>query len=475
MPDIDTSQYPKLKTGGPLETITGFANLQNTLNQNKLFQQQFQTNKAVSNIYKQAIKPDGTIDQEKLTNLLATDPEASYGLPQAYQGSQEATQRNVNIDISKVQQAQAHLQAVSGYFAPLVKPGATSREVAAALAHANANGLVEPQMAGNIWASLPRDPQTGQIDESKIPAWAQQQQLQVMSAQERLNAMSPPPQLVNTGQAQVPMRFPQIGNPTQAGPGIQNELPPTTQRYNPQTQQMEFVGPGGGQGGGQGAPGGGGVAAGPPMGAEAAANTASTFAAGQGNSLQGRADQVPTSKAILGNLEAELDTPGFTTGPGTETTAKLAKFVNSQTGANFRAEGLSAREQFNKLSAMLAQSQFQALGGTGTDAKLDATTLTSPNSDLSKMGNKGIIALLKGNEDAIAAKNQAWQAFQQQNGPQSYGKFSTEFNKAYDPRVFQAQYLDDANKKKMISGLSQQEKNTLFKAFATAKQNGWIK
>ncbi len=345
----------------------------------------------------------------------------------------------------------------------------------AAAAQAITLGHVKPEVIGQFLASMP-------ADDSQIPAWVQQQHMRFLDTQKQFDALHPVPTMVQTPQGQIPMRLPQQGPVTQAGSMIPNVPGPTQQYYDPGSGQNKFVGvlPNGGMGGGGpqgqgGNPFPAGTPAGPPLGAGAAADTAATFAANQGNTLQGRADQVPTSKAILGNLEAELDTPGFTTGPGTETTAKLAKFVNAQTGANFRAEGLSAREQFNKLSAMLAQSQFQALGGTGTDAKLDATTLTSPNSDLSKMGNKGIIALLKGNEDAIAAKNQAWQAFQQQNGPQSYGKFSTEFNKAYDPRVFQAQYLDDANKKKMISGLSQQEKNTLFKAFATAKQNGWIK
>lgn len=476
MADVDTSTYPKLKNNNPLEMVSGFANLQNTLNQNKLFQQQFQTNKAVSNIYKQAINPDGTIDQEKLTSLLASDPNASYGLPQAYQGSQEATKRNIDIDIAKVNQAMTHLTATAGYLAPLIKPGSTSNDVASALAHASANGLINPENAGKIWSSLPRG-QNGQIDESRIPMWAQQQQLQVMDAQQRLQAMHPAPTQIDTGSNIQLMNLPQVGQPSLAGT-IQKGLPPTTPVFPAGGGQPIYAGssggggmPGAGGGGGQG----GGVAAANPPGFEGAANTAGAFSANQGNTLQGRADRTMDNKAILGNLESELGTAGFTTGPGTESVAKFAKFVNAQTGSNFRAEGLAAREQFNKLAGMLAQSQFQALGGTGTDAKLDATTLTSPNSELSKMGNKGIIALLKGNEDAISAKNQAWQQWQQQHGPQSYGQFQTQFNKSYDPRVFQTQYLDYADRKKMLTGLTQQEKNQLHGAFVTARQNGWIK
>ncbi len=480
MPDIDTSTYPKAKQQpSVLETLGGAASLQNTLNQNKLFQQQFQTNKALSDIYKQAIKPDGTLDQEKLTGLLASDPNASYGLPQAYQGSQEATKRNIDIDVAKVNQAMTHLTATAGYLAPLIKPGATSNDVATALAHASTNGLINTDNAGKIWASLPRG-QDGQIIESKIPEWAQQMQLNVMSAQERLQAMSPPPQMVNTGQQQIPVRMPAIGQPSIAGPGIQNELPPGTQRYNPQTHQMEFVGPSGGGGqpqGGGGAPvagQGGGMAAAPPLGAPEAASVDASFGAKQGTELQSMADNVPARKALLGNLEGALGQ--FTSGPGQDwkMVAKAFANANSPFGNVFDAKSIASQEEFNKQAVQLAQQQFQALGGTGTDSKLDSAMHTSPNDALSKMGNKGIIAMLKGNEDAIAAKNLAWQQFKQQNGPQSYGTFSAQFNKSYDPRVFQSQYLSADDKKKMVSGLTQPEKNKLFQAFTVAKQNGWI-
>ncbi len=491
MSGIGSPQYPQLnQSQSPIQTLGSVVELQNAMNRNKLFQQQYQSNLGIGQIYKEAIDPQtGELDPEKLRGLLAGPNAAgvTLGLPQAIQNSQEAQKRNIDIDISKVQQAQAHLSAVSGYLAPLIKPGATSADVAAALAHATTNGLAKPEMAAQIWSSLPRDPQ-GNIDESKIPAWAQQQQLQVMSAQERLGALSPSPTLVNTGQSQIPVRFPQVGSPSLAGPGIQNELPPTTQRYNPRTQQMEFVGaqngapnggapsqPGGGtpnQPSGD-SPGGGGLAAGPPLGAPEAASTSAQFQAQQGNNLSARADQAVNNKAILGNLEGELG--NFTTGPGTESVAHFKKFVNTQLGTNIDTQGLSSREQFNKLAGMLAQSQFQALGGTGTDAKLDATTLTSPNSELSKLGNKGIIAMLKGNEDAISAKNQAWQAYSQQHGPGSYAQFAKSFNQAYDPRVFQAQYMSAPDQKKMLSGMTQQEKNQLFQSAQVARQNGWIK
>jgi len=474
MSEIGSPQYPQQNpSSSPIQTLGSIAAIQNAMNQNKLFQQEYQSKLGLGQIYKDAVDPQtGQLDPSKIPGLLAGPNGAgvTLGLPQAIQNSQEAQSRNIGIDVAKVQQAQAHLQAVAGYLAPLVKPGSTSADVAAALAHATTNGLADTNMAAKIWSSLPRN-QQGQIDDSQIPAWAQQQQLQVMNAGERLKALSPEPQQVDMGNAIGLIRTPQMGAPSLAGT-IQKGLPPTTPVFNQQAGQMQYAGGGGGTGAGGGQ--GGGIGAAPPLGAPEAAATSATFQANQGNTLSARADRVMDNKATLGNLEAELG--DFTSGPGTESIAHMLKLVNANVpGANFNAQGLSSREQFNKLAGMLAQSQFQALGGTGTDAKLDATTLTSPNSELSKLGNKGIISMLKGNEDAISAKNQAWQAYAQQNGPGSYASFAKQFNQKYDPRVFQAQYMNPQDQKKMLSGMTQSEKNQLFQSAQFARQNGWIK
>ncbi len=493
MADFDTSSYQnKVLPLNPLDTFGKAATLQNTLNQNQLFQQMFKTNKAVSDIYKRAVKPDGTLDMDQLRDEVSKNPDAAYGLAEVYKGAQGLQQGQIQTDTSALENKLKHYQAVGSFIAPLVALGdkATSTDVLHQLSAAGVAGLASPKEQGEFYAMMPRTPDN-RIDESKIPAWSQHLLLTLQDKATQLQATMPAPNPVNTPQGTRFVRTPQFGAPSDAGGFIPNVPGPTQKTFNPATQREEFVGvlPNGGIGApqAQGAAGGGmggqppaqaafapGTPAGPALGAQEAASSAATFAAGQGNSLQARADQVPTTKSILGNLEAELDTPGFSTGPGTKSMADLTKFLNTQGGLNIRTEGMAAREQFGKLAGMLAQSQFQALGGTGTDAKLDATTLTSPNSELTKLGNKGIIAMLKGNEDAIAAKNRAWQAWQQQNGPQSYGQFSTQFNKSYDPRVFQAQYLSDADKKKMLSSMSQKEINALVHSANFARQNGWI-
>ena len=469
MAEVDTSSYNQKQTS-PFDTLGKLTEIQNAANQNKLFQQQFQTNKAVSNIYKQAIAPDGTLDQGKLRNLLATDPEASYGLPQAYQASQEAQQRNIQNNTSQLANQQKHIEMTTGYLSQLMaKPHITDGDLIGVLSDAHIKGALTTDEMVQLYKLAPRD-QRGDINQTAMREMLQHMNMQLMSPQERLNATQPAPVMVNNGQKQIPMRFPQMGAPSEAGPGVQMELPVGTQRYNPATQQMEFVGPSSGGNN----PGGGGMAAAPPLGAAEAASVDAQAGANQGVALQSRSDQVPTNKALLGNLGSALD--NFTPGPGQDWKSVAAKFANANSpfGNIFDPKKIASQEEFTKQATQLAQSQFQQLGGTGANAQLESAMHTSPNTELSKMGNRGIIALLKGNEDAIAVKNQAWQDYKAQHGPQSYGQFSTQFNKSYDPRVFQGQYLAPGERQKMIEGMNKDEKKTFVSSLRTALANGWI-
>jgi len=201
--------------------------------------------------------------------------------------------------------------------------------------------------------------------------------------------------------------------------------------------------------------------------------------AGMGTALTNRADQVTTNKGLLSNLNATLER--FTPGPGAKWTNEAMSAVNrliqSVPGLHLQGVGTDARaaqNEFEKMAQQLAQSQFQQLGGTGANFQLESTISTSPNSALSKLGNKGIISLLQGNEDAIQTKSRAWQQFKEQTGTQDYGKFSTEFNRHFDPRLFQFQYLTKDEQQKLIAGMSSAQKNKLHQDALYSKQQGWI-
>ena len=471
MAETDTSSYGKPITS-PFETLGALTNIQNASNQNKLFQQQYQTNLGVGQAYKTAIRPDGTIDQAALNQLIQSNPNVAVGLPQIYQGAQEAQKRQQDIQSQQIDVARKNVDTLGSYISPLAAlgPKATVGDVMGAAAKAITAGHVDPKVISQVLSDLP-------ADDSAVPGWLQQQQIRFMSIKDQFNAMHPSPTMVNNGQQQIPVRLPQIGNPSVAGPGIQNQLPPTTPTFNQATKQPGYLGStgaGAAAGGGSGPPGGF-IASGPALGAGAAADVDATAGANQGVALQSRSDQVPTNKALLGNLGTALDQ--FTSGPGQDWKALAKKFANANSpfGAIFDPKSIASQEEFTKQATQLAQSQFQQLGGTGANAQLESAMHTSPNTELSKMGNHSIIALLKGNEDAIAIKNQAWQQYKQQNGPQSYGQFSTKFNQSYDPRVFQGQYLSPDDRQKMVTEMNASEKKSFANSLRIAIANGWIK
>jgi hypothetical protein len=199
--------------------------------------------------------------------------------------------------------------------------------------------------------------------------------------------------------------------------------------------------------------------------------------ANQGVALQKAADTSPQRLGQLSNLEKSL--AQFESGPQAERLRRIKGTVNQIGGLvgaqPFDAKSIAAQEGFVKEATMLAQQQFAALGGTGTDQQLGSAMKSNPSEALSKEGNKNIIAMLKGNEAALNAKNDAWQQWKQKNGPGSYAQFSADFNKGYSPRAFQFAFLPPPERAKMLSSMSPSEKTALGAALRSAEERGWIR
>lgn len=207
------------------------------------------------------------------------------------------------------------------------------------------------------------------------------------------------------------------------------------------------------------------------------AATAIGAASGQQSvNLTQAADTSPVRKGMLGNLEGDLKQ--FSAGQGADWQNIAKNWANRNvlpTSLQFDPKSIASQEEFNKQAEQLAQQQFSAIGGTGTDAKFGSAFKANPNETLSQMGNVGIIRLLKGNEDAIQAKNNAWQASLAAGAsPASYPQFAAKFNQTFDPRVYQAQYLGKDDLKKMFSGMSPAEQHALADKIAAAKSAGYV-
>lgn len=517
----DTSIYRQQSTQpNALQTYGQFLQLQGLGNQNKLFQQEFADRAAMSEAYKAGFDPaTGQMDYNKVQQNLLTGNMGRL-IPQAIQGAQEQLNRQLQIDKNSLDLNTSRLNTMNGALSTLLnKPDLSKKDVISKAGEMISQGVMTPQMAANYIAGLPDDP-------AQIKSSLQQAMVQSLASQERLKALMPAPQMVDTGGSIVPVdmnpmtnpgltgqRFaktmspdtasaptgylapgpngtmlPAIGtrqqfaNAANAGNVIQTAPALSAQGLTPAeaSEMVEVVGPGGakfkvpkGQLLAQGAPGmgGAGVQTGIGPAAEAALNVAGTGAATDAQTLQRNAEQVPERKAFLGQMENALN--DFESGPGAEQWKTVVAGVNRVFGAD--SKGVASQEEFNKLATQLAQSQFKSLGGTGTDQQLGSAISANPNQAISSLGNKKIIQLLKGNEDAIAAKNQSWQQ-ELQNGatPDGYNKFSAEFNKSFDPRAFQFPYMSPADRKAMVERLSVDERAKFVQNLGNAVKKGWI-
>jgi hypothetical protein len=193
----------------------------------------------------------------------------------------------------------------------------------------------------------------------------------------------------------------------------------------------------------------------------------------QAVSLQKRAAIVPQRKAALSNLKLTLQ--DFTPGPHADLWGRL-KGLASQYGVSTQSvdNSKAAQDEFNKLAAQIALDQWGTLGGSGSNEQLATAMRANPHETMSKLGIKNVVALLQGNEDAISAQYTAWQKWKSTHGPASYDSFQEGWNAHYDPRVFQAEHMDAASRKKMEAAMDKGELAKYRQDQADARKWGWI-
>lgn len=209
----------------------------------------------------------------------------------------------------------------------------------------------------------------------------------------------------------------------------------------------------------------------------AAASSEGAQSGASANALTVANDTSTTRKGMLGNLEEDLTK--FTSGPGADWTKVAKSWVNRNVpkpkGWEFDPASIAGQEQFVKQAAQLSQAQFQALGGSGSNAQFNASYEVNPNDTLSQLGNKGIIRLLKGNEDAIQAKAKAWRKWRRDgNGPDTYADFSDQFNSNFDPRVFQFKYIPEKDRQEYVDRMDPADKLKFLTDMTHARKQGWV-
>ena len=187
-----------------------------------------------------------------------------------------------------------------------------------------------------------------------------------------------------------------------------------------------------------------------------------TAAINAGNAIYDQANAATTQKSQLLTMESDLS--GISTGPLAEREARwnaLAHQLGVPAGT-MTADQVAKSEGFAKVAKQIALAQAGALG-VGTDEKLTTTMGANPNRDLSKLGNQQIIAMLQGNADAIKARGVAYdQWLKAGNNPANANNFLTDFNKTFDPRVYQWGY--------QIKGMTREQKEAAYNAMPDKQQ-----
>lgn len=532
MAEVNTSMYSQQPAVqfNPLQTMGQVAGIASSINQNKILQQLYGSNVAGSQQWMKAVGPNGVLDPSKAASGIAGDPniinkgDAINQAISARAGQATATTAEAGASDAQIKNLQTKAALVDSVLYPVLSdPNAKYADgVATATKVFNTYpSLFTPQERAAFLSSIPK---TG--GPAALNDYANNLHARVMSPTESAAFLSPTPTAVDTGPQSTIINTNPRRNPGLIGAVIPKGLTPEAASapvegpiVNGQRSQISRQGfqdiadgkatiidgvltykPGQTPGGvapikaGPGAitsaqaPWAGAlqtgksptqltqaaVPTGAPLGQEAAATAAAGAHAAMATTLEKEADDVPNQKAVLSNMEMKLK--NIETGP---LAAKIneAKAMWNETGGKvlpqFDPETIAAQQEFTKFSAANIARQSAVLG---TDAGMALTAHANPNEDLVTGANKQILATMKGNQDAIAAKRAAWQDFLKKNGgnKDTYGDFSYTFNRNYTPRVFQFPYMAPAQRAELLKSMTPQEKSQYKQALTSAEKNGWL-
>lgn len=477
-------------SGNLLQTLQGATQLRGA-------QQQQQANVAASQAYKDATDPvTGQIDYNKLTAALSQGP-AAYNLPQYQAQINEARNSTLQFDKGQLELAQKRIDLLSGGFGSLLASNNITPQSVMQLATTGIKqGLFTPEEAISFTADMPTDP-------AQLSNWAKQKYVGFSQNADRLKTLLPQTQTINTGSQQVIAAIdPLTGQPMGRQTIFNNQLSPEaasqpTQIYDPATQSLrtvtreQFAGmvqPGAGMGGGLPAIGGGalgsgrinaapaapGLQAAPALGSAEAAQVIGKGAAESSLALQSQADAAPQSIYQFQNMREKL--ADINTGPGTDWRVTTQAFITGLSPeiaakVGIDPQKIASAEEFKKYATQATQATLAGLG-EGTDSKLASAAAANPGTHLSKLGNQQLIDVLIAGQRAILAKNQAWQS----SGlpPEQYNKFSTQWSREIDPRVFIAQDLEPAARYKMLDSLPKKDQESFKRSYINARNLGYV-
>lgn len=510
------------------------------LNQVRRENETFGAQQTIGRAMQQAMDPaTGQVNYQRFQELIAGNPMASFMAPQALSQARQLESATTQVQAGQAQLGMLRLnnvrQSVMGLLAnPQVSRDDVIREITNLLRLPSEQRPFDEATAAAQLATLPSDPagvrrwllqrmastdqglqqiqqflprpsmiNTGPaaigVDMNPVsPSYGQQSGPAVtmgstpQDMNELVDAIGPRGERIRVPRWAI---SPMVNGAGQQVPGTGPGQPPAspsifgTGRYPQQGQPPGQPAAGATQGASPAMS--GGAAAGPamppgsfpvtqPPGVPEAQTLQAGRAAEAGTALLQAADEIPQIQSALQNMDNLVRQ--FSSGQTADWQRVMGSLVNQALptalqGLVFDApNSVAAQEEFNKMAMQLAQSQFRMLGGTGTDSQLASTMMTSPNELYSREGNRGIIAMLRGNYDALGVKARAWADWQRQgNGPETYYQFESQFNRNFNPRVFQMQYLPESARATALNNMSANDRATYRRDFLHSVANGWIR
>jgi hypothetical protein len=421
---IDTSIYKTPEQPNPLLQLGQLIQLNNAQTQGQISQEtlnRLTSDRAVGGAFQQAVSPDGSVDVNKLGALIAKDPRAAYGAAQGLVTANTLKGGQISNEQGATQLGLTRQGALSNGLAGLVSDPTLSRQTA--------DRFVDQQIAAGV---IPAD-RGAQIKSEYAGMDGRALRAYVRG---HFNTISGVQNATPTNIGTTPQGAPVIGTRGQAVEKMttQGGIVPELAPGQAGAQAVDLEG-----------------------------------AAKRGQSLNEQADQVPQRKATLNNMLGLLGE--FQSGKGAKTEANYRSALG-RFGLDPGTSVTGATEEFAKLANQIAAQQASQLGTT--DQQQKTVMGANPSTEFSKLGNERVIAVLKGNEDAIAAKRSAFQQFKEANPQGSYDQFSAGFNREFEPRVFQYLNMNKAQREDFRKSMTPDQQKAFSASANKAIANGWI-
>jgi hypothetical protein len=190
-----------------------------------------------------------------------------------------------------------------------------------------------------------------------------------------------------------------------------------------------------------------------PAGYNASQETLAGAGAKRYNALVDLASDSPTRVNVYDNV-LKLSQQGVKSGPGEDWKNTVKGYVANTPGlsgvASKWSDDVSGFQELNKFMYQNAQRNWQAAGGTGTDAQLEAYSHSNPNSTMFPQALQAMAQWGKAGEFALQGKANALQQWKDNNGGNvvNQDKFERTWRNNFDPVLFQLKTMtaDEAAK-----------------------------